>query len=116
VTQPDCIFCKIVRKEIPSNLVYQDADVTAFRDLNPQAPVHVLIVPNAHVDNTEALSPEHDAATGAVIRAAREVARLENVAERGYRLVVNTGRDANNTVAHLHVHLLGGRQFDWPPG
>jgi histidine triad (HIT) family protein len=116
VAQPDCIFCKIVAGEIPAGVVYKNDQVTAFRDLNPQAPVHVLIVPNAHVDNTEALSPEHDASTGAVIRAAREIARLENVAERGYRLVFNTGRDANNTVAHLHLHFLAGRSFSWPPG
>jgi histidine triad (HIT) family protein len=116
VTQPDCIFCKIIRKEIPSELVYQTESVTAFRDLDPQARVHVLIVPNTHIDNTEALEPSHDAAVGAIMRAAGEIARTEGVAASGYRLVVNTGQEANNTVAHLHVHLLGGRQFSWPPG
>src|SRR2546423_11884832 len=104
---PQCIFCKIVAREIPADLVLQDDQVTAFRDLNPQAPVHVLLVPNSHIANTEALAVEHDAAVGAVMRAAREIARSEGVADSGYRLVVNTGRDANNTVAHLHVHLLG---------
>jgi histidine triad (HIT) family protein len=116
VTQPDCIFCKIVVGEIPADVVYKNDQVTAFRDLNPQSPVHVLIVPNAHVDNTEALEPAHDASTGAVVRAAREIARLTGVSQSGYRLVINTGRDANNTVAHLHLHLLGGRAFNWPPG
>jgi histidine triad (HIT) family protein len=115
-TKPDCVFCKVVTKEMPGNVVYQDEQVTAFRDLNPQMPVHVLIVPNTHVANTEELEPQHDAAVGAVIRAAREVAKREGVAESGYRLVVNTGRDAHNVVPHLHVHLVGGRAMGWPPG
>jgi histidine triad (HIT) family protein len=113
---PDCIFCKIVSKQIPANLVYQDEQVTAFRDLNPQAPTHVLLVPNQHIANTESLEPQHDAIVGAVLRTARSIARSAGVADSGYRLVVNTGRDANNTVAHLHVHLLGGRAMSWPPG
>jgi histidine triad (HIT) family protein len=113
---PDCIFCKIVAKQIPATIVLQDDDVTAFRDVNPQMPVHVLIVPNQHIANTEALEPRHDAAVGAVVRAARDVARLEGVAASGYRLVFNTGRDANNVVPHLHMHLLGGRPMGWPPG
>jgi histidine triad (HIT) family protein len=113
---PECIFCRIVAREIPATLVYEDAQVTGFRDLNPQAPLHVLLIPNYHVANTETLEPEHDALVGAVLRAARDVARREGVADSGYRMVVNTGRDANNTVAHLHVHLLGGRRLGWPPG
>jgi histidine triad (HIT) family protein len=113
---PDCIFCKIVSKQIPADLVYQDEHVTAFRDLNPQAPTHVLLVPNQHIANTETLEPEHDAIVGAVMRTARSIARSAGVAGSGYRLVVNTGRDANNTVAHLHVHMLGGRAMSWPPG
>ena len=113
---PDCIFCKIVAKQISSNLVLQTDDVTAFRDINPQMPVHVLIVPNQHVANTEELEPAHDALVGAMVRAARDVARLEGVADSGYRVVINTGRDANNVVPHLHMHLLGGRRMAWPPG
>ena len=113
---PDCIFCKIVGGQIPAGIVFQDDQVTAFRDVNPQMPVHVLIVPNQHIANTEALEPEHDAIVGAVVRAAREVAHLEGVSERGYRSVINTGPDANNTVPHLHVHVLGGRSMSWPPG
>lgn len=115
-TDPDCIFCKIVAKTIPASVVYQDDQVTAFHDLNPQAPTHVLLVPNQHIANTEALEAGHDAAVGAVMRAARTIARAAGVADSGYRLVVNTGRDANNSVAHLHVHLLGGRPMTWPPG
>ena len=113
---PDCVFCKIVAKEIPAGLVLQTDEVTAFRDINPQMPVHVLIVPNQHVANTEELEPNHDAMVGAMVRAAREVARLEGVTDSGYRLVINTGRDANNVVPHLHLHLLGGRRMSWPPG
>jgi histidine triad (HIT) family protein len=113
---PECIFCKIVAGEIPATVVLRNDQVTAFRDLNPQAPLHVLLVPNTHIANTEALEPDHDAAVGTVIRAASTVARQEGVADSGYRLVVNTGRDANNTVDHLHVHLLGGRPMTWPPG
>jgi histidine triad (HIT) family protein len=115
-TQAECIFCKIVAHQIPSTVVFQDERVTAFRDINPQMPVHVLVVPNQHIDDTEALDLEHDAIVGAVVRAARDIARAEGLAERGYRLVFNTGPDANNTVPHLHVHLLGGRGMSWPPG
>ena len=113
---PECIFCRIIAGEIPATVVYDDDRVLGFRDLNPQAPVHVLLIPKQHVANTEALESTHDAAIGAVVRAARAVARQEGVADSGYRLVVNTGRDANNTVDHLHVHVLGGRAFGWPPG
>ncbi|HTD75994.1 MAG TPA: HIT domain-containing protein [Chloroflexota bacterium] len=113
---PECIFCKIVGGQIPAGIIYKNEQVTAFRDLNPQMPLHVLVVPNQHVANTEALEPEHDALVGAVVRAARAIARQEEVSERGYRLVFNTGPDANNTVAHLHMHMLGGRSMSWPPG
>ena len=113
---PDCVFCKIVAGQIPAGVVYRGDQVTAFRDLNPQMPTHVLIVPNQHIADTEALEPEHDAVVGSMIRAAQEIARQEGLAARGYRLVFNTGRDANNTVPHLHLHLLGGRSMTWPPG
>jgi histidine triad (HIT) family protein len=113
---PDCIFCKIVGGQIPANIVFQNDQVTAFRDVNPQMPTHVLVVPNQHIANTEVLEPEHDLLIGAVVRAAREVARLEGLSARGYRSVINTGRDASNTVPHLHMHVLGGRTMSWPPG
>jgi histidine triad (HIT) family protein len=113
---PECLFCKIVGGQIPASIVLQDDQVTAFRDINPQLPTHVLIVPNQHVANTESLAPEHDRLVGAVVRAARTIAGQEGLSERGYRLVFNTGPDANNTVAHLHLHLLGGRAMTWPPG
>ena len=88
--------------------------MTAFRDINPQMPLHVLVVPNQHIADTEALEPEHDALVGAMVRAAQQIARQEGVSARGYRLVFNTGRDANNTVPHLHLHVLGGRPMSWP--
>ena len=113
---PECIFCKIADGQIPASVIYQNEQVTAFRDINPQMPLHVLVVPNDHVANTEALEPEYDALVGAVVRAAREIARQEGVSARGYRLVFNTGPDANNTVPHLHMHMLGGRAMSWPPG
>jgi histidine triad (HIT) family protein len=115
-TDPECIFCKIVGGQIPADIVLHNDQVTAFRDLNPQMPTHVLVVPNVHIANTEALEPAHDAAVGAVVRAAREVASQAGLSERGYRLVFNTGPDASNSVAHLHMHVLGGRQMNWPPG
>jgi len=116
LTDPDCLFCKIVVGQIPATFVYRAERVTAFRDINPQMPTHVLIVPNQHVANTEALEPEHNALVGEVVRTSREIAKQEGLSERGYRLVINTGPDAQNSVPHLHVHLLGGRPMSWPPG
>ncbi|HEY1291498.1 MAG TPA: histidine triad nucleotide-binding protein [Chloroflexota bacterium] len=115
-TDPECLFCKIVGGQMPATFVHRGERVTAFRDINPQMTTHVLIVPNQHVANTEVLEPEHDALVGEVVRAAREIARQEGLSARGYRLVINTGPDAQNSVAHLHVHMLGGRPMAWPPG
>ena len=115
-TDPECLFCKIVGGQIPATIVHRDDRVTVFRDINPQLPTHVLIVPNEHVANTEALEPEHDALVGQLVRTARAVAAQEGLSERGYRLVINTGPDAQNSVPHLHVHLVGGRPMGWPPG
>jgi histidine triad (HIT) family protein len=113
---PDCLFCRIVSGQIPATIVHRTDHVTVFRDINPQMPTHVLIVPNEHVANTEALDQSHDALVGEVVRTAQEVARMEGLSDRGYRLVINTGADASNTVPHLHMHLLGGRRMSWPPG
>jgi histidine triad (HIT) family protein len=115
-TDPDCLFCKIVSGQIPATIVHRGEHVTAFRDINPQMPTHVLIVPNEHVSGTEALEPRHDTLAGEVIRTARAIARQESLSDRGYRLVINTGPDAQNSVPHLHVHLLAGRAMGWPPG
>lgn len=112
----DCLFCKIIAGEIPATVVYRSEHVTVFRDINPQMPTHVLLVPNSHVANTEALTPGDDVLVGELVRTAQEVARAEGLSERGYRLVFNTGPDALNSVPHLHMHLLGGRAMSWPPG
>jgi histidine triad (HIT) family protein len=109
----DCIFCKIASGEIKGNVVYQDEMVTGFRDLNPQAPTHVLLIPNTHVASIEDL--EDDALSAALLHAVRVVARQEGLSN-GWRLVTNVGPDSGQTVFHLHWHLLGGRQMGWPPG
>jgi len=111
---PDCIFCRIARGEIPSNIVYESDDCVAFRDVNPQAPVHILVVPRAHVSS---LSETSDASlVGRLSLVAAELAKKEGIADSGYRTVINTNRDAGQTVFHIHLHLLGGRPMGWPPG
>ena len=110
-----CIFCRIVRGEAPARIVYQDEDVTAFHDLHPRAPVHILIVPNRHIVGVAEVEPEDGALLGKLFLVARRVAEEEGVVD-GYRLVVNNGRRAGQSVFHLHVHLLGGRPLSWPPG
>ena len=112
----DCLFCRIVGGTIPSDIVYRDEQVTAFRDIQPQAPVHVLIVPNEHVASTNDLEERHDAVIGHLMRTTQVVAREQGIAESGYRLVVNTGQDAMQSVAHIHIHVIGGRKLGWPPG
>ena len=105
----DCIFCKIVQGDIPADIVYQDETVTAFRDINPVAPVHILIIPNRHIDDVRDPRTLDDAVLQAMIRAANKVADAEGVAQSGYRLLINYGPDANLVVPHLHLHLIGGR-------
>ena len=112
---PDqCLFCRIVRREIPATLVYEDEDVIAFRDINPQAPTHVVIVPRDHVASLN--DATDDAQIGRLSLAAAKIARDQGIAESGYRTVVNTNGDAGQTVFHIHLHLLGGRRMGWPPG
>lgn len=109
-----CIFCRIVSGSIPAQIVAQNEGALAFRDLHPQAPVHVLVIPRRHIDS---LAAADDAAElGALTLLAAEVARLEGVAESGYRVVTNIGNDGGQTVGHLHFHVLGGRSMAWPPG
>ena len=112
----DCIFCKIARGEIPAQVVYKDDLATAFKDLNPQAPVHVLVIPNRHVGSAAEIGPGNGALMAALLVAANRVAAQEGVAESGYRLVLNVGEDAGMSVGHLHLHVLGGRTLAWPPG
>ena len=111
----DCLFCKIAAKQIPAKIVYEDEDVFAFEDIGPQAPTHILICPRKHFASLNEASPEDQAVLGKLQLVAAEHARKLNLLE-GYRTVVNTGRGAGQSVFHLHLHLLGGRAFHWPPG
>jgi histidine triad (HIT) family protein len=114
--KPDCIFCRVVRKEARGDIVYQDDWVTAFRDIRPQAPIHILLVPNGHVDSMNEVQPEHAEVVSRLFWVAKQLARQEGIADGGYRLVINVGAQGGQTVDHLHVHLLGGRRMTWPPG
>jgi histidine triad (HIT) family protein len=111
-----CIFCEIVAGRIPARKCYEDDALLAFHDINPQAPVHVLVVPKRHITSLLELRPEDDALAGALVRAGRDLARELGLADRGFRLVLNAGDDAGYSVYHIHLHLLGGRQLGWPPG
>ena len=112
----DCLFCKIVAGEVPATVVRDDAHTLAFRDINPQAPTHVLVIPKEHHENVAVLAAGDSELLGRVLQAASAVAADEGIADRGYRLVFNTGREAGQSVFHVHVHLLGGRGLGWPPG
>lgn len=112
----DCLFCKIVEGKIPARKVYEDADVVAFDDIQPQAPVHVLVIPKKHVATLNDLEPADDALAGKLLRTAAQIAKDRGIADRGWRATVNVNRDAHQLVFHVHVHLMGGRAFGWPPG
>jgi len=110
----ECLFCRIVRKEIPAAIVMESEDCVAFRDINAQAPVHILVVPRKHIASLNETEDAELVGRLAVVAAA--LARKEGIADRGYRTVINTNADAGQTVFHLHLHLLGGRRMGWPPG
>jgi histidine triad (HIT) family protein len=113
----DCLFCRIVRGEIPAQIVKRSPDAVAFRDIDPRAPVHVLVIPTTHVPSVrDAAGPDGERMLGRLLGFAAEVAGELGVDSGGYRLVTNTGRDAGQSVDHLHFHLLGGRALTWPPG
>lgn len=109
----NCLFCRIASGEIPSQKVYEDEYLLAFRDIDPQAPTHILIIPKKHYDSVLEAPPE---TVGMMVNAACRLAESEGVAEKGFRLVINTGDEGGQSVKHLHLHLLGGRGFGWPPG
>lgn len=111
----DCLFCKIAEGSIPSKAVHGDERCYAFADINPQAPVHFLVVPRQHIPSIAHAGGEHSEVLGHLLLTAAEIARAQGL-DDGYRLVVNSGRDAGQTVDHLHVHVLGGRHLSWPPG
>jgi histidine triad (HIT) family protein len=116
MTLEDCIFCKIAAGEIPSTRVFEDEMCVAFNDLSPQAPTHILIVPREHIDSMDTAAPDHKDTLGHLLLSAAEIAREKGFAEDGYRVVINTNSDGGQTVFHLHVHLLAGRPFVFPPG
>jgi histidine triad (HIT) family protein len=112
----DCLFCKIISGDIPSTNVYRDEQVTAFRDINPSAPTHVLIVPNKHIDSVNMLISDDEPLMGHLFLVAKQLAAQEGITEGGYRLIINTGADAGQTVPHIHLHLLGGAPMKHPMG
>jgi histidine triad (HIT) family protein len=116
MAETSCLFCKIRDGQIPAKKLFEDDDCFAFRDINPQAPTHVLVCPKRHIASLDALTQNDALLVGKLVAAAARIAREEGLAEAGYRTVVNTGRAAGQTVFHLHVHVLGGRDFAWPPG
>lgn len=116
MSEENCLFCRIVAGEIPAEVVHDSDTVLAFRDISPQAPTHVLVIPKTHITSLATAEDEHASILGDLMRVCRDVARSEGIADAGYRTVANTGADGGQTVDHLHVHVLGGRPLTWPPG
>jgi histidine triad (HIT) family protein len=112
----DCLFCKIIKREIPASIVYEDDRVLAFNDINPQAPTHVLVIPKRHIATLSDLGPDDDAIVGEVVRRAAAIARERGIDAAGFRAVFNTNKEAGQTVFHIHLHVIGGRPMRWPPG
>lgn len=113
---PDCIFCKIANKEIKGAIVYEDDEIVAFKDLQPQAPVHILVIPRKHIDGAMGIAAEDAPLIGRIMALSQKLAERFSVSQCGFRVVVNAGPDAGQAVDHLHFHFLGGRKFRWPPG
>ena len=116
MSAPDCLFCKVASGEIPATLVHEDERLVAFRDISPQAPVHILVIPREHVASLEAVADDQADLVGGMLLVARDLARSEGVAEDGYRAVLNVGADGGQTIHHIHLHLIAGRALSWPPG
>jgi histidine triad (HIT) family protein len=116
MAESDCLFCRIVREELPADLVHQDDLVVAFRDINPRSPTHILLVPREHIGSAADLAEAHGPLLGRLFGVAAELARSTGIATQGYRLTTNVGQAAGQSVPHLHIHLMGGRSFGWPPG
>jgi histidine triad (HIT) family protein len=112
----DCLFCRIVQKQIPATVVEETDQTLAFRDINPRAPVHILVIPKEHIPALLELKPEHAAVLSEVHQTIQKVARKEKIDETGFRVVVNNGKDSGQAVSHIHYHVLGGRRLNWPPG
>lgn len=116
MSRDNCLFCKILDGEIPAELVYESETAVAFRDINPQAPTHVLVIPRKHISTINDIEPDDEAIVGSLYTAAREIAAQEGMAVDGYRAVMNCNEGAGQSVFHIHLHVLGGRQLGWPPG
>jgi histidine triad (HIT) family protein len=111
-----CLFCKFVRKEIPAKVVLEDDSCLAFEDINPKAPVHVLVIPKKHIDSMNAMTSDDESLLGHLAFVARQIAQQKGIDKSGYRAVINTGPEAGQSVFHIHLHVLGGRSMAWPPG
>lgn len=116
MTEPNCLFCRVISKEIPADFLHQDDRSIVIRDINPQAPTHVLVIPLAHIESLDDAAQKDEALLGHLLRVGARVANAEGLGETGYRTVINTGAGAGQSVFHLHVHVLGGREMNWPPG
>lgn len=112
----DCVFCKIINKDIPSDIIYEDEDVIAFNDLDPQAPIHFLVIPKKHIQSITELDGSDYDLVGKIFKVIKKLAEDKGLSEEGYRVVSNVGEKAGQSVPHLHFHVLGGRGFKWPPG
>ena len=116
MSEQDCLFCKILKGDIPADIVYESDSAIAFRDVNPQAPTHVLIIPRKHVATINDLNEEDQEIVGSLYLAAKDIARAEGLSDEGYRAVMNCNEGAGQSVFHIHLHVLGGRALSWPPG
>ena len=116
MSESNCLFCKIAAGDLDADIIYESDTAIAFRDMNPKAPTHVLIIPRQHIATINDIDPEHEAIVGSLFSAARSIAAQEGLSEDGYRAVMNCNEAAGQTVFHLHLHLLGGRTLGWPPG
>ena len=112
----DCIFCKIANRQVDSNIVYEDDKVLAFKDIDPQAPVHVLVIPKSHIASLNEINDSNSEITGYISAVIPKIAKKLNIDKSGYRVIINCGKDGGQAVAHLHYHVLGGRNLSWPPG
>ena len=112
----DCLFCKILAGDIPADIIYESDSAIAFRDINPQAPTHVLIIPRQHISTINDIEPDNEQLVGSLFSIAREIAAREGIQDDGYRVVMNCNEGAGQSVFHIHLHLLGGRGLNWPPG